>query len=324
MATINHSQTSDRTTLVSSPNGSPNDSPNGSPNASPKGSQGVTNVSLRTLRAQTKAGKPFACLTCYDAASARWLARAGVPLLLVGDTAAEMTLGYERTLDMPLDVLLALTAGVYRGVAAACADTSQYAATRSLVMGDMPFLSYQASDETAIINAGKFLTVGRADIVKLEVDGTFAPLIGKLTRAGIPVCAHLGSRPQRAALTGGYAAAGRTEAEAEEIVSAARACIAAGAVMLLLEAVPEAVTAKVMAVASEAGVPVIGIGAGAGCDGQVLVLNDLLGLSDRPPSFAKPVASLGRAIMGAGEQWVELVAARGVGPSPYSSKPANK
>ena len=144
--------------------------------------------------------------SCYDATTARWLERAGVHLLLVGDTAAEVILGFDRTIDMPLDVLLALTAAVKRG------------APNTVVMGDMPFLSYHASDEQAILNAGRFMTEGKADIVKLEVTADFAPLVEKLTRAGIPVCAHVGSRPQTAALTSGYAGAGRTPDAAEAIL----------------------------------------------------------------------------------------------------------
>lgn len=251
---------------------------------------------------------PFAALTCYDATTARWLARAGVQCLLVGDTAAEMVLGHTRTIDMPLDVLLALTAGVKRG-----SDQGGGA----VVMGDMPFMSYQASPDDAVKNAGRFLTEGLADIVKLEVDHTFAPLVDRMVRAGIPVCAHIGSRPQRVALTGGYSAAGRTPADADKIIADAQAMQNAGCSMLLVEAVPDAVTARIMAIAK---VPVIGIGAGSACHGQVLVLQDLLGLSDKAPSFAQPMASLGTAIQTAAEGWVAKVAARQVGPSPYKMR----
>lgn len=251
--------------------------------------------------------KPFAALTCYDATTARWLARAGVHCLLVGDTAAEMVLGYARTIDMPLDVLLALTAGVRRG-----SDQGGGA----VVMGDMPFMSYQASPDDALKNAGRFLTEGLADIVKLEVDHTFAPLVDRMVRSGIPVCAHIGSRPQRVAITG-YSAAGRTAADAERIIADAKAMQDAGSSMLLVEAVPDAVTARIMEIAK---VPVIGIGAGSACHGQVLVLQDLLGLSDKAPAFAQPLASMGATIMQAAEQWVARVASREVGPSPYTMR----
>jgi 3-methyl-2-oxobutanoate hydroxymethyltransferase len=208
---------------------------------------------------------------------------------------------------MPLDLLLALTAAVKRG-----SDQGGGA----VVMGDMPFMSYQASPDDAMRNAGRFLTEGLADIVKLEVDSTFAPLIDRMTRSGIPVCAHVGSRPQRVALTG-YAAAGRTQAEADRVVADAKVSQEAGAAMLLVEAVPEVVTARIMEIAK---VPVIGIGAGPACHGQVLVLQDLLGLTDKPPAFAQPMANLGTAIQSAAEGWVAKVAARQVGPSPYSMR----
>lgn len=255
-------------------------------------------VTIRTIRRMAREGRPFACLTCYDATTARWLERAGVHVLLVGDTAAEVVLGYSRTIDMPLDVAVALTAGVKRG------------APRTMVMADMPFMSYQASDAEAIRNAGRFMTQGLADVVKLETDASQAPLVAKMARAGIPVCAHVGSRPQQAGLTGGYTGAGRTPEDAARIVADAAALERAGAVMLLVEAVPETVTARILA---ETRAPLIGIGAGNACHGQVLVLQDLLGMTDRPPVFAEPMARLGLSIQHAGEQWVAAVASRQVG-----------
>ncbi len=253
---------------------------------------------LKSLRAGVdKGAPPFACLTCYDATTARWLARAGVHVLLVGDTAAEVILGHTRTIDMPMDIAVALTAAVKRG------------APDCVVMADMPFMSYHADEADAIRNAGRFLVEGHADIVKLEVDESFSPLITKLVRAGIPVCGHIGSRPQRAALTSGYTGAGRTEAQAQQILRDAVAMQQAGCSMLLLEAVPDSVTAQVLAATT---LPVIGIGAGNACHGQVLVLHDLLGLTDNPPVFAKPLANLGAAIENAGKEWVQAVANRSI------------
>lgn len=263
-------------------------------------------VTIQTLYQMAAAGTPFACLTCYDATTARWLERGGVPVLLVGDTAAEVILGFERTIDMPLEVLLALTAAVRRG-----------APTR-LVMGDMPFLSYTTDDAEGIRNAGRFLTEGMADIVKVEADQTLAPLVRKMVRAGIPICGHVGSLPQRAALSGGYSSAGRTAAEAERIVEDAVALEDAGCSLLLVEAVPPEVTDAIMA---RTRVPLIGIGAGPACHGQVLVLQDLLGLSDRPPRFAEPADELGRKVALAGAEWVRRVAARQVGGQGYRMKP---
>ena len=133
-------------------------------------------VTLRTLRRMAEANTPFACLTAYDYTTAKWLARADVPVLLVGDTAAEMTLGLPGTIHCPLDVLLALTAAVKRG------------APDCMVMGDMPFMSYQACESEAVRNAGRFLTDGRADVVKLEVDASWAPLVKKLGTDSQIVC----------------------------------------------------------------------------------------------------------------------------------------
>jgi len=263
-------------------------------------------VTLRTLRRMARERAPFACLTCYDATTARWLAQAGVHVLLVGDTAAEVVLGFDSTVHMPLDVAIALTAGVKRG------------APRTLVMADMPFMSYQADDAEALRNAGRFLTEGLADIVKLEADASFAPLVRKMTRVGVPVCGHVGSLPQRSGLTGGYTSRGRSAADAQRIVDDAKALEGAGAVMLLVEAVPPQVAAWIV---EEASVPVIGIGAGPACHGQILVLQDLLGMTPWQPRFATPVARLGEAIATAARTWVQRVAQREASAHAYELAP---
>ncbi len=261
---------------------------------------------LASLARMAAAGTPFACLTCYDATTARWLARGGVHVLLVGDSAAEVVLGLPRTIDMPLEVLLALTAGVKRG------------APDVVVMGDMPFMSYHAGEGDAVRNAGRFLTEGLADVVKIEADASFAPLVEKMTRAGIPVCGHVGSRPQHVALTGGYSSAGRTAQEARRIVDDAVALERAGARLLLVEAVPPDVTRAVLDATT---VPLIGIGAGTDCHGQVLVLQDLVGMTDHPPRFAEPAASLGCSFESAAREWVARVAERRIGGQAYTMKP---
>ena len=266
-------------------------------------------ITLRTLRRMASSGEPFACLTCYDATTARWLERAGVHLLLVGDTAAEMVLGFDSTIHMPLDVLIALTAAVRRG-----------APTR-FVMGDMPFMSYQASEDEALRNAARFLTEGLADAVKVEADESFAPLVRRMTRAGIPVCGHVGSRPQLAALSGGYKAAGRTQEELERIVRDAVALEDAGATCLLVEAVPPEVSARIM---ERTEAPLIGIGAGSACHGQILVLQDLLGMTDSQPAFATPIADLGDRIRRAGEEWVDRVVRRAVTDHRYEMRDGMK
>jgi 3-methyl-2-oxobutanoate hydroxymethyltransferase len=263
-------------------------------------------VTIKTIRRMAREGWPFACLTCYDATTARWLGRAGVHLLLVGDTAAEVVLGFNRTIDMPLEVAVALTAGVKRG------------APNVMVMADMPFMSYQADPGEAVRNAGRFMTEGMADIVKIEADATFAPLLERMTRAGVPICGHIGSRPQLAALSGGYTSAGRTPREADQIVADAVALERAGCVMLLVEAVPEELTQRVLEATT---VPVIGIGAGPAPHGQVLVLQDLLGMTDNPPRFAEPVARLGEAVQAAGAEWVRRVSERRTGGGTPGNSP---
>ena len=263
-------------------------------------------ITLQTLVRMARAAEPFACLTCYDASTAKWLARGGVHVLLVGDTAAEMVLGLQRTIDMPLDVLIALTAGVKRG------------APNCVVMGDMPFMSYQTDDATAIRNAGQFLTEGMADIVKIEADARLAERVSKIVHAGIPVCGHVGSRPQYVALTGGYAAAGRTVESAKQVVDDAVALEQAGCAMLLVEAVPPEVADRI---AASTTVPLIGSGAGTGCHGQVLVLQDLVGMTDQPPRFAEAVASLGQGFQQAAAEWVARVARREIGGKQYTMKP---
>jgi len=254
-----------------------------------------------------KAHEPFACLAVYDATMARLMDEAGVHLLLAGDSAAEVVLGLPRTMHMPLDFAVSITAAVRRG------------ASHAHVMADMPFMSYQASSDEAMTNAGRFMTDGRADSVKLEADESMAPLVDRMTRAGIPVCAHVGSRPQTAALTSGYTAAGRSEPEAERIVRDARALESAGAVLLLIEAVPPEVTRRVVEASS---VPVIGIGAGTDCHGQILVVHDLLGLSSHPPRFAQPAAELAEPIVQAGLEWVLRVARSELGGKGYTMRPA--
>lgn len=264
-------------------------------------------VTLRTLHQMAAQGRPFACLTAYDFTTARWLARAGVHLLLVGDSAANVVLGFDSTIHMPLDLAIALTAAVKRG------------APGLVVMADMPFMSYHCGDDDALRNAARFMTQGLADIVKLEADASWAPTVARLARAGVPVCAHIGTRPQSAALTSGPRASGLTAADARALADDAHALELAGASMLLVEAVPPQAAELILARTS---LPVIGIGAGPACHGQILVVNDLLGLTDRPPRFAEPAAALGPDIQRAAAEWVRRVADRATGGQPYAMPPA--
>ena len=262
-------------------------------------------VTLKSLAKMASDGEPFACLACYDFTTAKWLERGGVHVLLAGDSAANVVLGFDSTIHMPLDFAVTITAAIKRG------------APNTVVMADMPFMSYHAGDDDAVRNAGRFMTEGLADIVKVEADAGFAATVRRMVRAGIPVCAHVGTRPQTAALTGGPRATGRTEAEAKRVVDDAVALEAAGATMLLIEAVPAEVTRRVMAATTA---PLIGIGAGTDCHGQILVVNDLLGLTDRPPRFAEPVARLGEEIQTAGSEWVRRVAERRIGGAGYTMR----
>jgi 3-methyl-2-oxobutanoate hydroxymethyltransferase len=264
-------------------------------------------LSIRELGRMARAGERFSALTCYDATTARWLERAGVHVLLAGDTAAEVILGFPSTIHAPLEFMIAITAAVKRG-----------APTR-VVMADMPFMSYQASGDEALRNAGRFMTEGLADCVKMEVDRQSAALVERMARAGIPVVAHIGSRPQQSKRTGGYASTGRTAESAAAILGDAAALEAAGAAMLLVEACPAEVTRLVV---ERATVPVIGCGAGEACHGQVVVLQDLLGLTEWQPAFAQPEARLGEQIEAAARAWRGRVEGGALGPHPYTMPPA--
>ena len=246
----------------------------------------------------------FPCLTAYDAMMARWLAKAGVPVLLVGDSAAEVVLGLPSTTHAPLDFLVQITAAVRRG------------APNAYVIGDMPFLSYHADENDAVMNAGRFMVEGGADAVKLEADARFAPVFERLSRAGIPAIAHVGCLPQKVQLYGGYVVAGRTSASAKNVVEDAKKLVEAGAIGVLAEATT-AETAEALVNAVD--VPVIGCGAGPACHGQIVVTQDILGLTDWQPSFASSEGQIGNSIQAVVEQWCEKVRRREM-EHPYAMK----
>ncbi len=256
-------------------------------------------ITLRDLRRWAKGGEPFAMLTCYDATTARWLYRGGLRTMLVGDTAAQFILGHDSTLPAPMPFMLEITKAVRRG------------APKALIVADMPFGSYQCGADEAMQHAVAFMKDGGADLVKLEVDETHAALVERMSHAGVPVVAHLGSRPQQVRATGGYKAAGRSPREAELIVDTAELMIARGASALLLEAVPDEVSKRVVQIARGRDdgepVPVIGCGAGPACHGHVVVLHDLLKLSDWQPPFAPPAIDVGSQIQTAAAAWVRAV-----------------
>ncbi|HEX6262563.1 MAG TPA: 3-methyl-2-oxobutanoate hydroxymethyltransferase [Actinomycetota bacterium] len=219
-------------------------------------------------------------LTAYDYPTARILDEAGIPVLLVGDSLANVVLGHPTTLPVTMEEMLHHTRAVARG------------ATSALVVGDLPFLSYQASHEEAIRNAGRFLKEADAHAVKLE--GAHPELIERMVSAGIPVMGHLGLTPQSVHAMGGYRVQARTEEAAERLLADAAQIEKAGVFSIVLEGVPSSVAKR----ATESlAVPTIGIGAGPHCDGQVLVLHDLLGLTfGKPAKFVKRYADLGGAI----------------------------
>ena len=233
-------------------------------------------------------------LTCYDFPTARILAAAGIPTLLVGDSAANTVLGEETTLKATMDFLVTITAAVRRG------------APGVFLLADMPFASYPDA-RTAALNAARFLRESGADAVKLEVDGRHEKIVGTLAAAGITVCAHLGLLPQRALQQGGYKAQGRTPAAAQRITEDALALVAAGASMLLLEAVPDEVS---RGISRRADVPLIGCGAGPSCDGHVVVLHDMLGYAARPPRFVDVLADVPGVIDGAARRYLRDVTRR--------------
>lgn len=247
---------------------------------------------MSTIRRWRRENTPIPVLTAYDATTARLLARGGVPVLLVGDSAAQMVFGYHRTIDVPLDALIALTAAVKRG------------APNCMIMGDMPFMSYHASKAEAMTNCGRMLREGQADVVKLEVHRDDAPLIEKLTAAGVPIVAHIGWRPQQTQRVGAPQIAGKTSEGIAQLAGDARAMEEAGAAMILIEQSTAEASERVV---NAVGIPVIGCGAGPACHGHVVVTHDLLGLTEWHPSFAQPVAQLGEQITGAAAQWVDMV-----------------
>jgi 3-methyl-2-oxobutanoate hydroxymethyltransferase len=236
-----------------------------------------------TELAELKARRqPIVMVTAYDAPGGRLADEAGVDLVLVGDSAAMTVLGHDSTVPATMEEMIVLTRAVTRG------------ARRPLVVADMPFGSFQVSDEEAVRNAIRFVKEAGADAVKLEGAGPSLSRVRALVGAGIPVMGHLGLTPQSATLLGGFKAQGRTAEKALALVDDARALEAAGCFALVLEAVPSPVAARVTA---DLSIPTIGIGAGAGCDGQVLVWHDLLGLyHGRAARFVKRYAEIGETI----------------------------
>ena len=233
------------------------------------------------------------CLTAYDYPTARLVDEAGVDVLLVGDSLAMTVLGYESTLPVTLEEMLHHTRAVRRGT------------RRALVVADMPYGSYHAELSEAVRNAVRFVKEGGAEAVKIEGGERRIELIARLVEAEIPVMGHVGLTPQSMHAMGGYRVQGKTPAEAEQVLRDARAVEAAGAFSIVLEGMPRELTAQITA---DLRIPTIGIGAGPDCDGQILVLNDLLGLRFGPaPKFARCYANLGEIISHAVREYCEDV-----------------
>lgn len=251
----------------------------------------MSRISIHKLKEWKAEGRRFAMLTAYDYPSARLVEQAGVPIILVGDSLGSVVLGYESTVPVTMDDVVYHTRAVAR------------ATSRAIVVGDMPFMSYQASPDEAMRNAGRLLQEGGATAVKLEGGTHVVSLVRRMVECGIPVMGHLGLTPQSVNQFGGHRVQGRTPAAAARLLNDARALEEAGAFAIVLETIP-APLAKM--VTERISIPTIGIGAGAGCDGQVQVFHDLLGIYDdcRPLKHAKRYANLGETIRGAVREYI--------------------
>lgn len=243
-------------------------------------------------------------LTAYDYPTALLADKSGIDMLLVGDSLAMVVLGHEDTLSVGMTEMLHHTLAVSRG------------ASRALVIGDMPFMSYQASVEQALMNAGRFMKEARAHAVKLEGGARVVPQVRAMVESGIPVQGHIGLTPQSAAQFGGFKVQGKTAEAAKVLIEDAQALADAGCFSIVLEAIPSSIAEMVTEAVA---VPTIGIGAGPACDGQVLVVHDVLGLFDRfVPRFVKRYAKLDDQIIEALVKYKEEVE-RGIFPGPEHS-----
>ncbi|NKN32296.1 3-methyl-2-oxobutanoate hydroxymethyltransferase [Marichromatium bheemlicum] len=249
-------------------------------------------ITVASLAAMKARGERIAVLTCYDATFARLLDEAGVDVMLIGDSLGMVLQGHSTTVPVTLDQMVYHTACVTRG------------ASRALVVADLPFMSY-ATPERALESAARLMQEGGAQMVKLEGGEPYLDTVRLLVTQGVPVCAHLGLQPQSVNQLGGYRFQGRDHASAERIRHDALAMQDAGASLLVLECVPQALAAEI---ARTLTIPVIGIGAGVECDGQVLVLQDMLGLNPgRAPRFSRNFMAAGGAVREAVDAYISAV-----------------
>jgi len=250
-------------------------------------------VSVTDLKAMKKRGEKIVMITAYDYPSARLVEEAGVPLILVGDTLGMVVLGYDTTVPVTVEDIIHHAGAVVRGT------------SKTHVVADMPFMSYQTGPEDALRNAGRLLKEAGAQSIKLEGGTTVAPTVRKLVDAGIPVMGHIGLTPQSVNQFGGYKVQGKTPAAAVKLINDAVALQEAGAYAVVLELVP-AQLAQV--ISDRIDIPTIGIGAGPGCDGQVQVFHDILGLfTEFLPRHAKRYAEIGEQIVEAVREYADDV-----------------
>ncbi len=247
-------------------------------------------VTIRDLSRMKRNGEKIPMITAYDYTSAQLVERAGIPLILVGDSLGQVVLGYDSTVPVTMDEMVHHIRTVVRGT------------QRAHVVGDLPFLSYHADIPEAIRNAGRLLKEGGAQSVKLEGGRSQAETVGRIVESGIPVMGHIGLTPQAVNQLGGYRVQGRSLKEAVRLMEDARALEEAGAYAIVLECVPAQLAGMIT---ERVGVPTIGIGAGAGCDGQVQVFHDMMGLyQDFVPKHARQYAQLGQTIVEATQNYV--------------------
>lgn len=260
------------------------------------GGTSTRRITTRDLQNAKLSGERWPMLTAYDYSTARVFDKAGVPVLLVGDSAANVIYGYDTTVPVTVDELLPLVRGVTRG------------AQRALVVADLPFGSYQASPQQALETSARFMKEGGAQAVKLEGGARMAPQVELLTSAGVPVMAHIGLTPQSVNTLGGYRVQGRGEEAAHQLLEDARALQDAGAFAVVLEVVPSDVAKTIT---HDLHIPTVGIGAGIDCDAQVLVWQDMAGLrgDGKPAKFVKQYADLNEILTGAVQRFATEVQA---------------
>lgn len=248
---------------------------------------------VNTLLKQKQEGKKISMLTCYDYSTAKLMEEVGVNTILVGDSLGNTMLGYSDTIQVTMEDMIHHCAAVSRGI------------KDIFLVCDMPFMSYQASVYDAVVNAGRLMKEGHANMVKLEGGKEVCPQIEAIVKASIPVCAHLGLTPQSINSLGGYKVQGKSESDAQKLIDDARAVQEAGASMLVLECVPAKLAKKITEMLD---IPTIGIGAGNDCDGQVLVFQDMLGMfTDYVPKFVKQFANVGEVMKGAFRDYVDAI-----------------